>query len=95
MVRALVRKARGPGFDPLLRGLNFSFLLPSVSAFFLGLVCWNGLIDVFAQSGSVLSCVIIFNSVHRPHDILWWRPPLAVDSGIAVTQQCSAEIGDV
>ena len=46
VVRALARKARGPGFDPQLRCLNFSFLRPSVSAFFLRLVCWNGLIDV-------------------------------------------------
>ena len=50
-----MRKARGPGFDPQLRCLNFSFLRPSVSAFFLRLVCWNGLIDVFSQSGSALS----------------------------------------
>ena len=56
MVRALARKARGPGFDPQLRCLNFSFLRRSVSAFFLRLVCWNGLIDdVFSQSGSGLS----------------------------------------
>ena len=41
-----MRKARGSGFDPQLRCLNFSFLRPSVSAFFLRLVCWNGLIDV-------------------------------------------------
>ena len=27
------------------------------SAFFLRLVCWNGLIDMFAQSGSAFSCV--------------------------------------
>ena len=45
LVRALARKARGPGFDPQLRCLNFSFLRPSVSAFFLRLVCWNGLIE--------------------------------------------------
>ena len=35
VVRALARKARGPGFDPQLRCLSFSFLRPSVSAFFL------------------------------------------------------------
>ena len=34
---------------------DFPFLRPSVSAFFLRLVCWNDLIDVFAQSGSALS----------------------------------------
>ena len=45
MDRGLVRKAGGPGFDPQLRCLNFSFLRPSVSAFFLRLVCWNGLIE--------------------------------------------------
>ena len=45
VVRALARKARGPGFNPQLRFLNFSFLRPSVCAFFLWLVCWNGLIE--------------------------------------------------
>ena len=65
VVRALVRKTKGPGFDPQLCCLNFSFLRPSVSAFFLRLVCWNGLVDVFAQSGPALSCVIICKSVHR------------------------------
>ena len=42
---ALVRKTRVPGFDTQLRCLNFSFLRPSVSAFFRRLVCWNGLIE--------------------------------------------------
>ena len=36
-----------------------TFLHPSVGAFFLRLVCWNGLIDVFAQSGSALSYVFL------------------------------------
>ena len=46
-----------PRVSRQLRCLNYSFLRPSVSAFFLPLVCWNGFIDVFAQSGSALSCV--------------------------------------
>ena len=35
----------------------FPFLRASLSAFFLRLVCWSGLIDVFTQSGPALSCV--------------------------------------
>ena len=31
----MVRKTRGPRFDPQLRCLNFSLLRPDVSAFFL------------------------------------------------------------
>ena len=97
VVRALVRKTRGPGFDPQLRCLNMSFLRPSVSAVFLRLVCWNGLIDVFTQSGSALSCIIICKSVHRitSHGVGRCWPLLAVDCGMAVTQQCSIDIGDV
>ena len=44
---------------------HIPFLRPNVSAFFLRLVCWNGLIDVFTHSGLGLSCVIICKSVHR------------------------------
>ena len=62
VVRALVRKTRGSGFDPQLRCLNFfPFLRPSVSAFFIRLVCWNGLTDVFIQSGSARSYVTSLN----------------------------------
>ena len=35
----------------------FPFLRPCVSTFLFRLVCWNGLIAVFTQSGSALSCV--------------------------------------
>ena len=71
MVRALVRKARGPAFDPQLRCLNFSFLRPSVSALFLRLVCLNGLIDAIDSWRDTVQCSV---SQFVPKTVFTARP---------------------
>ena len=51
VLRALVRKTRGPGFDPQLRCLNFfPVLRPRVSPFFLRLLRLNGITDYLGLS---------------------------------------------